>query len=189
MQAPGDADTLVWQFGINIRAKEIRGLCIPQNNDVVLGGRLEQILKTSRWHLYCSKKKRISYPLQENRRKDSSEISNKWHTAVVTFHLHLNPSGFIGICVCHPPGAKELTLYINPWLMGNFALKMQYSRLFSLGVMILQEIKTFWQTTFIHFQRILKFFQFLYNPSYPRSYWLIIDILYYMVICQPIGNL
>lgn len=45
---------------------------------------LEQIL----WHLHCSKKNRIRYPLQENRLRDISDTSNWWHRAVVTFHAH-----------------------------------------------------------------------------------------------------
>lgn len=79
---------LVWQFDMNLTNKRNQSTWHSSTQRRGLRGCLKQIPKTSQWHLHCSKKKHISYPLQENSLKDTSETFNQWHSTAVTFHMH-----------------------------------------------------------------------------------------------------
>lgn len=86
---------------VNLKSKRYQRTWNSTEQWVGFRGSLEQIL-TRLWLLHCSRKKHISYLFPVNRLQDAIEISNQWHSAVVTLHTHLNPSGFKGgICAFH----------------------------------------------------------------------------------------
>lgn len=95
LPSAGDTYTLFWLFDINLRGKRNQRTWNSSGQWLGFRESLEQTL-TGWWHLYCSRKNDTSCPFPLNRPKDTSEISNRWHSAVVTFHTRPNPSGFKG---------------------------------------------------------------------------------------------
>lgn len=99
------------------------------------GEKLWAITQDDLWHVHCSERKYIFYPLQKNMLEDTCVSFNWWHRLVVAFHTRLKDVKWsLSFPTQQQWGEFNMSTFwlnflLQPfWLMVNFVLMMLHSR-------------------------------------------------------------